>query len=536
MFVYKPSEEEQKEFQSQYEVSAKKESAVPVYRIPGSKEKVAWLPQKGRIIDPKTGKLRKGSQEQFMSCSLFEALFHGTRGPGKTDSLLMTFAQHVGRGHGKAWRGIIFRQTYPQLADIQAKSEKWFKLIFGKAAKFNKSKMMWEWDTGEVLLFRHMNKPSDYWNYHGHEYPFIGWEELTNWSSDECYKSMFSCCRTSTHGVPRMIRATTNPYGPGHHWIKDRFRLHQQWWKLVIVDDAKDESGRLEPTRCAIHGHIDENQILLSADPNYKQTIIASASNPAMADAWLRGSWDIVAGGMFGDIWEPSVHVLSPFNIPDAWRIDRSFDWGSTKPFSVGWWAVSDGSDVQLANGKWMSTVKGDLFRIAEWYGWNGKPNKGIIPLASDITKGIIEREIRWGIHGRVKNGVADSAIFSAENGNCIATDMAQPVKLSDGTMHKGIQWIPADKRPGSRKTGWEQCRKALANAKRPKVGIREHPGMFVFDNCKQFLRTFPSLPRDEKDMDDVDTNAEDHVGDETRYRVRLMNITVGTGKTIGYY
>lgn len=518
-----PSTQEQNEYNERYKAAVIEEAKIPARKAPNGAP-IAWSPQ-------------DGSQAFFLeSWQIFEVLYHGTRGPGKTDSLLMSYAMHVGKGHGAAWRGIIFRQTYPQLADVQAKSEKWFRIIFGATAKFNKTKMMWEWDTGEVLMFRHMNSPSDYWNYHGHEYPFIGWEELCNWATDECFKSMFSCCRSSTPGVPRMIRATTNPYGPGHNWVKERYRLHGQWWKVVIVADATDDAGRLEPTRCAIHGHINENKILLAADPNYVQTIIASASNPAMAEAWLNGSWDIVAGGMFGDIWSPSVHIIAPFKIPLDWRLDRSFDWGSSAPFSVGWWAESDGSDVQLADGSWMSTVRGDLFRFAEWYGWDGKPNKGLYYLATDISKGIVEREIAWRLDGRVKAGPADSAIFKAENGNCIATDMQKPVKLDNGQQHKGIMWLPADKSPGSRKTGWEQVRKALNNAKRPKTGPREHPGLFVFSTCTQFLRTFPTLPRDEKDMDDVDTKAEDHIGDEVRYRVRNIGQRVTSGRTAGHH
>lgn len=521
MTEHNPTTEELQEFEERYKQALVEEDRVPVRKVNG--RAVAWAPQ-------------DGSQNFFLECRLFEVLFHGTRGPGKTDGLLMAFAQHVGKGYGAAWRGIIFRQTYPQLADVQAKSEKWFKLIFGDKCKFNKSKMLWEWDTGEVLMLRHMNSPSDYWNYHGHEYPFIGWEELCNWSTDECYKSMFSCCRSSTAGVPRMIRSTTNPYGPGHNWVKERFRLHGEWWKYIFILDSVDSEGRPEPERCAIYGNIDENKILLKADPTYKSTIIASASNPAMGQAWLYGSWDIVAGGMFGDVWDPSVHIVPRFKVPDTWRITRSFDWGSSKPFSVGWWAHSDGSDVQLPNGKWMSTVRGDLFRIAEWYGWNGKANQGLYYLATDITKGIVEREIKWGIDGRVKAGPADAAIYTAENGNCIATDMQKPVKLDNGQMHKGVMWIPSDKRPGSRKTGWEQMRKMFKAAKRPETGPREHAGLFVCEGCDQFLRTVPTLPRDEKDMDDVDTNAEDHIGDETRYQVRASGAVAGQGRTVGHY
>lgn len=520
------SQEEQLEFEQRYAKAAiALEQTQPTKTIDG--KKIAWSPQ-------------AGSQTSFLQCKVFEALYHGTRGPGKTDALLMSFAQYIGQGYGSAWRGIIFRQTYPQLADVQAKSEKWFKLIFGKGCRFNKSKMMWEFATGEVLLFRHMQTPADYWNYHGHEYPFIGWEELTNWPTDECFKSMFSCCRSSKLGVPLMVRATTNPYGAGHSWVKDRYRLHGKWWLTSIITDGKDAYGNPEPARVAIYGHVDENKILLEANPSYKNTIAASSSNSAMTDAWLRGSWDIVAGGMFGEVWNANFNVVKPFKIPEGWRLDRSFDWGSSAPFSVGWWAESDGSDYKDADGNWRSTVRGDLFRIAEWYGFTGKPNEGLKLLATEVAKGIVEREVAWGYRtessSKVRAGPADTSIFDAENGNCIADDMEKRVRLKDGIEYRGVGWTRADKRPGSRKTGWEQMRKALKAAHKEDGKPREVPGLFIFNTCEQWLRTVPTIPRDEKDLDDVDTRAEDHIADETRYRVREMAIKVGTARTTGDY
>ena len=461
-----------------------------------------------------------------------------------TDALIMSFVQHIGKGHGPAWRGILFRQTYPQLADVQAKTEKWFRQIFGRHAKFNRSKMSWEWDTGEVLLLRHIARPADYWNYHGHEYPWIGFEELCNWPTDECFTSMFACCRTSTVGVPRMVRATANPYGPGHNWVKDRFRLFANWWRpFLLTMDSVDSEGRLEPPRAAYHGHISENKILLTADPNYRQTIIAAASNPAMADAWLNGSWDIVAGGMFDDVWNPLHNVVAEFDVPWSWRVDRSFDWGSAAPFSVGWWAESDGSDLRLRNGRWRSTVRGDLFRIHEWYGWTGKPNQGVRMLAVDIAKGIVERELQWGLRAgsgereniMVKAGPADNQIHDVENGVSTAMDMAKPVRVGN-EMHRGISWTRADKRPGSVKNGLEQMRKMMRNA-HPRDGRpREHPGLYVVEDCLQFIRTVPTLPRSEVDMDIVDKNAEKHACDETRYRIRFTGNRATSGTHVGMY
>lgn len=520
--------DEQAAFDEAFAEALPRELATPIpeRRIDG--KLVVWAPQ-------------PGSQEEFLACPLFECLYHGTRGPGKTDALLMSFAQYVGRGYGAAWRGVIFRETYPQLADVVAKSERWFRQIF-PSARFNRQRMAWEFETGEVLFFRHMRSPEDYWNYHGHEYPFIGWEELTNWADDQCFKAMFSCCRSSTPGVPRMIRATTNPYGVGHNWVKERYRLHGSWWRTIVTLDSKDVEGNIEPPRAAIHGHLSENAILLAADPNYAQTIAASARNKAMAEAWLKGSWDIVAGGMFDDVWSREHNEVAAFVVPETWRIDRAFDWGSSRPFSVGWYAQSDGSDLVLANGRVRSTVRGDTFRIGEWYGWTGRANEGLRMLAVDVAKGIVERELLRGwrrpgvMVSRVRPGPADSSIFTVENGSSIGIDMEKPVRI-DGAVFPGVKWTHADKRPGSRKAGWEKMRSMIRGAHPNPDGPREAPGLFVVaEECSQFLRTVLSLPRDPKDLDDVDTDAEDHIADEVRYRVRAAGAVIRQGRTTGMH
>jgi hypothetical protein len=89
---------------------------------------------------------------------------------------------------------------------------------------------------------------------------------------------------------------------------------------------------------------------------------------------------------------------------------------------------------------------------------------------------------------------------------------------------------VPADKGSGSRSQGWQQIREYLKAAPREGRHPRE-AGMFVCERCDQFLRTFPVLPRDEKDLDDVDTLSEDHIGDEVRYFLRRRRMEMTTGK-----
>jgi hypothetical protein len=473
-----------------------------------------------------------GSQEIFLQCMIEEVLIEGNRGPGKTDVALMDFAQDVGVGWGSDWVGVLFRKTYPELQDVIQKSRRWFKEMF-PGAKYNEANSTWVFPQGERLLFRQFAKPSDYWKFHGHAYPWICWEELCTYADDQCFKSMFSCSRSTRMGMPRKIRATTNPYGVGHNWVKARYRLPVPQGQLVghLIMDSVDFSGELEPPRIAIHSHLSENKLMLRADPTYISRLRAAARNPAELAAWVDGSWDIVAGGMFDDVWARvrDHAVVRPFKIPDNWKLSRSLDWGSSKPSSVGFWAEANGEDYIDADGVRRSTVPGDLFRVAEIYTWNGKPNEGTRKLPTELAKMIVELEVKRGWRteatSRVRPGAADAAIFNPDEidgSTSIADEMARRVRLADGKSYKGPTFKPADKARGTRKLGWQAVRERL-DAVLPKEGekVRELPGLFVWDTCSQWIRTVPSLPRDEDDMDDVDTDAEDHTGDETRYKVR---------------
>jgi hypothetical protein len=448
---------------------------------------VAWAPQ-------------PGSQTLFVTSPVFETLYEGTRGPGKTNALLIDFCQHVGQGHGKAWRGILFRQSYPALADIVAKSQEWIPKAF-PGARYNESAHVWKFEDGEELLLRYIDRKADYWSYHGHEYPWIGWDELTNWPDSGCYDIMRSCCRSSKPNVPRKYRATANPHGPGHHWVKARF-IDIAPRGTIVTDDLGNK-------RVTLHGHWSENRMLMENDPEYIQRIKESTQDdPDQAAAWVDGSWDVVAGTFFGGVWNAKKLVLPDFNVPSDWYVDRAFDWGSSKPFSVGWWAESTGSPATMRDGTIRHFARGSLFRIGEWYGCKpGKPNVGLEMGGEEIGKGILERQKeRWGDR-RINAGAADSSIYDVQDGHCIA----------DSFRKAGVHWNAANKGPGSRKNGWELMRERFGNAIRHPL---EKPGLYVFESCRDFVRTVPMMPRSEKNPDDVDTNSEDHIGDETRYRV----------------
>jgi hypothetical protein len=108
--------------------------------------------------------------------------------------------------------------------------------------------------------------------------------------------------------------------------------------------------------------------------------------------AWLAGDWDVVEGAFF-DCWSAARHVVRPFDIPENWSRFRSGDWGSAKPFSIGWWAVV-GDKFRTPCGAWLQ--RGCLVRYREWYGvQKGRPNVGLKLYADQVGKGIAEREAK---------------------------------------------------------------------------------------------------------------------------------------------
>lgn len=449
-----------------------------------------------------------GSQYLFLESPIFETLYAGTRGPGKTLTLLMDFAKEVGAGHGRAWRGILFRKKFGDLDDVVKKIEEWYPTMF-PGFKFLRSKAeyMATWPTGESLLLRHMKDENDYPEYHGHEYPWIGWEELTQWGNDKAYRLMFSCCRPSKPGVPCRVRATTNPYGVGHNWVRRRFRLPERMGQVIRV------AG--EMPRVAVHGALYENFVMLHQVPDYETQVRVAASNPAQAEAWIRGAWDVTAGGMIDDIWRRDVHVVPSFPasaIPRHWTVTRSYDHGQSSPFSVLWWVESNGEPITV-NGRSIGRVRGDMILFAEWYGTKGGDNEGVRMSARNIASGIIDRERELGLYGRVYPGPADTEIYnkaSDRDGRCPADDMEE----------EGVLWERADKSSGSRKRGWEMLRTYLTDAIPEIDGTRDRPGLFVTDRCRWWLELVPPLPRDEDDPDDVPKSYEDHCADSTRYRL----------------
>lgn len=355
---------------------------------------------------------------------------------------------------------------------------------------------------GSTIHLCHCRFDSDVTRFQGAEIHVLMVDELTHFT-ENVYRFLRGRCRlpetlrqAAQNRLP-LILCGANPGGPGHNWVKRTFIDFSE--PYIIRRMESGEGGML---RQYIPAKLEDNPSLNKADYEAR---LSGLKSPFLVRAMLDGSWDIVAGGMWDDVWNPEIHVVQPFEIPSSWRIDRSFDWGASKPYSVGFWAESDGSDVLLSDGSTLHTVRGDLFRIAEIYGWNGRPNEGSGDSPRTVASLILEKERSLGLRGRVKPGPADNSIFDSAGCASIASEMERA----------GVRWMRSDKTPGSRRRGWVLLRQLFCNAK-----TKEAPSMRVFSCCTHFIRTIPVLQRSERDADDIDTSAEDHTADETRYRI----------------
>jgi hypothetical protein len=461
----------------------------------------------------------------------------------------MRYYRNVGRGYGKFWRGVIFDLEFDHLGGLVAESKKWFgdngKLRDGAKFLESPSQYKWVWPTGEELLFRHVKKLSDYEGFHGHEYPFIGWNELTKHANGQLYDKFMSvnrCTFDPVNDTPKDPKtgqyltqdgkplphiqceafSTTNPSGPGHNWVKRRFiscapRGTVVRKEIQIYNPSTEKEETHTISQIAIFGSYKENPYL----PASYIAELESIKEPNLRKAWLYGDWDVTAGGALDDLWETHIHVLPRFVIPSSWKLDRSYDDGSSHPFAVAWWAEADGTEATIVTADGEEFVfcpqPGSLIQLFEWYGCkrdhNGEyiPNSGLKLSASDIAQGIVDREVSLMANGWIASqpwpGPADNRIRQVID---VSLDTTEKLMSK-----KGVRWEESDKSPGSRVVGLQLIRDRLEASARG-----EGPGLYFMQNCKASIDLLPTLPRDEKKLDDVDTTSEDHMYDAVRYRV----------------
>jgi hypothetical protein len=441
-------------------------------------EKVIWKPQK--------------KQSLFMERPEYECLYGGAAGGGKSDALLIEALRQVSIPH---YRGLILRKTYPQLSELIDRSRILYTAAF-PAARYLISERCWNFPSGAKIYFGAMQHTKDRLNYQGKRYDFIGFDELTHFTFEE-YSYMFSRSRPSGKGTRVYIRATTNPGGIGHSWVKERFITAappmtpiKEYFSTSAPDGSVITQTR---ERIFIPASVFDNEALLSEDPNYLANL--SMLPEAERAALLYGNWDSFDGQVFPE-WKNDqrhykdrlfTHVIEPFRIPYEWPIYRGFDFGFSKPFSVGWFAID---------------FEGRIYHIRELYGCTGVADEGLKIEPHEIARRIREIENDDpNLKGRKIIGVADPSIYDESRGESVARMMEASPNF--------IYFTPGD---NSRTPGKMQFHYRFS------FDEDGRPLFYCFNTCKNFIRTIPSLVYSTSNVEDVDTAGEDHIYDMTRY------------------
>lgn len=453
-------------------------SLVSILPSPSRQSSVTLIPWRAQV----------GPQLTAIQCDdVDELLYGGAVYGGKSDFLLGDFAQDVPRPYGKYWHGILFRKSYKALEDLIARSKVIYPQWFPGCKWTGSSKELekaWIWPNGATLRMRHMDHSDDWQEYWGHAYTWIGWDELALWPDPTAYKMLKARLRSAQANIPnKRIRASANPGGPGHHWVRAYFKIDEYPLGGRIFE-ADDGSGM---RRLFIRARMADNKIGMANDPNYERRMEGIGS-PEMVRALKEGDWSIIAGSYFPEFSETR-HVVAPVAIPDHWARIRAMDWGSAKPFCVLWLAVSDGSLPQFP--------RGALVVYREWYGWNGEPNVGCRLPAPAVGKGIRERERGE----KLADEVLDPAAFARDGGPSIAERMELGFRRADNARVGKLGAMG----------GWDQVRERLR-------GDERGPQLFIFSTCPHLIRTLPALQHDPHRAEDVDTTAEDHAPDALRY------------------
>ena len=437
-------------------------------------------------------------QKAFMKDKHRYVAYGGARGGGK--SFIAMWLSILFALYFPGIRICIVRKTLDELRNNYI--YKMIPILHG-IAKFNKSEKIFTFNNGSTIKFEYCACESDLDHFQGAEYDILFIDEacllMEEWIDkiDACTRGVHFDPRTGLP-IPRKYPNRTyymlNPGGPSHGYFK----------RLFI--DRRFEGEEIPENYSFIQALVTDNKVLMEQNPDYINTL--KKLPPKIRKAWLEGEWDVFEGMFFEDLRiEPDVqaaaeadhaedkatllkdkrwvHVIEPFQIPRGWNIFRSYDFGYGKPFSCAWWAVD---------------YDGVMYRILELYGCTDTPNEGLKwspdKQFEEIAK--IESEHPW-LKGKKIDGVADPAIWDGSRGESIA----------DTAIRYGIYF---QKGVNDRVPGWMQVHYRL------QFDDNGYPRMYIFNNCKAFIRTMPLMMYDDHKPEDLDTDLEDHVADEVRY------------------
>lgn len=456
-----------------------------------------------------------GPQTEAFTCPADELMAGGERGGGKSH-LIMGREITGSQNHNLDWNGIIFRRKYKDFKEFRIAFDK--EIAKGLPAKRiggeNQINFI-KYDWGGTTTLAQAGSLEAVRDWIGHQFTHVSIDEAQTFPYLTAMMSTLKGSMRSAAGIePRML-LTGNPGGPGASQIKNMFiplnyggDVDIDEGRVNMVDIEQDDGSVAKISRVFIQLPLKQNKILIDGDPKYINRL-QSIQDPNLRAAWLDGRWDVFVGQAF-NFSKKNILTHPIWPIPSYTPVYMSFDWGWGAPFHVGWyWADSDGR----------------FFMFAEWYGSKKNlPNVGLQMVDAEIAEGILEREKKWGISGRIKLRVAGEDCFrkkpNYQGGGqgpatsdefvayCQREDVRGRYGNPDLTLH------PGDDR---RDTKIRQFRNRLASP-RPD----ELPMFMVYPSCKASIRTIPALVVDEVNPEEIEDHQEDHCFDSAG---RLLNM-----------
>lgn len=369
------------------------------------------------------------------------------------------------------------------------------------AVKINNSKMEIEWINGSKIHLCHCNNPKDIYKYQGAEIHVLLIDELTHFFED-MYRFLRGRVRLGGLQIPDQFRkylprilCGTNPGGIGHQWVKRTWIDSQPQFKIRRA--PKEEGGFY---RQFIPALLEDNPTLTENDPDYEYRLEGLGS-PELVKAMRYGNWDIMAGAALEKLSRDK-HMLRRFKVPQHWTKFTSIDWGTAKPFAVGWFCVCDDDLLLTAKNGYPDRIipKNAVIMYREWYGWNGTPDVGCRMESTDVARRILDIEDDAG--EIIDYRIGDSAMWNQVDGPSIHDRM---VEATDGR----YQMIQSKK---DRETNYQTMRHYIAG----EDGV---PMFYATEDCKHFWRTVPELVLDDLHPNKgPDTKQEEHVYDSVAY------------------
>ena len=425
-----------------------------------------------------------GPQTEFLAAPEREVLYGGSAGGGKSYAMLADPLRFMGH---PAFSGLLLRHTTEELRELISKSQELYPKVW-PGIKWSERKMQWTAPSGARLWMSYLDRDDDVMRYQGLAFSWIGFDELTQWPSPYAWNYMRSRLRSTAPDLEVYMRATTNPGGPGHGWVKKMFIDPAPYDTSFAATDIETGEALKYPA-----GHSKAGK------PLFKRRFIPArlSDNPYLSDTGdyeamllslpehqrrqlLEGDWDIKEGAAFTE-FNRHIHVVEPFDIPSNWVKFRACDYGYGSYSGVLWFAVTPDEQLIVYRELYVSKV-----------------------LATDLADMVLDLEAG---DGNIKYGVLDSSVWHkrGDTGPSLAEQM----------INKGCRWRPSDRSKGSRVSGKNEIHRRLQVDE-----DSEEPRLVFFSNCTELISQLPALPIDKRNPEDIDTHAEDHLYDALRYGV----------------